>query len=77
MFRFSPQTEEVQLAQRIERGRTAREELAKGNATARRRSDLRKLIEDGWAAREHLITANSRLGHFSRQKVYGARRAFS
>jgi RNA polymerase primary sigma factor len=54
-------TEEVQLAQRIERGRTAREELAKGNATARRRADLRKLIEDGWAAREHLITANSRL----------------
>ncbi len=53
--------EEVQLAQRIERGRTAREELAKGNATAHRRTDLRKLIEDGWSAREHLITANSRL----------------
>ena len=53
--------EEVQLAQRIERGRSAREELARGNATARRRTDLRKLIEDGWAAREHLITANSRL----------------
>ena len=53
--------EEVQLAQRIERGRTAREELAKGNAAPRRRTDLRKLIEDGWAAREHLITANSRL----------------
>jgi RNA polymerase primary sigma factor len=53
--------EEVQLAQRIERGRTAREELAKGNTPARRRTDLRKLIEDGWAAREHLITANSRL----------------
>jgi RNA polymerase primary sigma factor len=53
--------EEVQLAQRIERGRSAREELAKGNTPARRRTDLRKLIEDGWAAREHLITANSRL----------------
>jgi len=53
--------EEVQLAQRIERGRSAREELAKGNTPARRRADLRKLIEDGWAAREHLITANSRL----------------
>jgi RNA polymerase primary sigma factor len=39
----------------------AREELAKGNASPRRRSELRKLIEDGWAAREHLITANSRL----------------
>jgi len=53
--------EEVELAQRIERGRLAREELARGNASQRRRIDLRKLIEDGWAAREHLITANSRL----------------
>ena len=54
-------TEEVELAQRIERGRMAREELAKGNAGARRRIELRRLIEDGWSAREHLITANSRL----------------
>jgi len=53
--------EEVQLAQRIENGRIAREELAKGNASPRRRMELRALIEDGWAAREHLITANSRL----------------
>ncbi len=54
-------TEEVELAQRIERGRMAREELAKGNVSSRRRLELRRLIEDGWAAREHLITANSRL----------------
>ena len=53
--------EEVELAQRIERGRLAREELAKGNVTNRRRQELQRLIEDGWAAREHLITANSRL----------------
>jgi len=53
--------EEVQLAQRIERGRTGREELAKGTTAPKRRLELRKLIEDGWAAREHLITANSRL----------------
>jgi RNA polymerase primary sigma factor len=53
--------EEVELAQRIEYGRLAREELAKGNVSPRRRSDLQRLIEDGWAAREHLITANSRL----------------
>ncbi|MBM3152668.1 MAG: sigma-70 family RNA polymerase sigma factor [Chloroflexi bacterium] len=53
--------EEVDLAQRIERGRMAREELARGNVTTRRRQELRRLIEDGWAAREHLITANSRL----------------
>ena len=53
--------EEVELAQRIERGRMAREELARGNVSIRRRTELRRLIEDGWAAREHLITANSRL----------------
>jgi RNA polymerase primary sigma factor len=53
--------EEVNLAQRIERGRMAREELAKGRVSSRRRMELRRLIEDGWAAREHLITANSRL----------------
>lgn len=53
--------EEVELAQRIERGRLAREELARGNASPRRQQELRRLIEDGWAAREHLITANSRL----------------
>ena len=54
-------SEEVELAQRIESGRMAREELARGNVSIRRRTELRALIEDGWAAREHLITANSRL----------------
>lgn len=53
--------EEVELAQRIERGRIAREELARGNVSMRRRQELQRFIEDGWAAREHLITANSRL----------------
>src|SRR5687768_895651 len=53
--------EEVKLAQRIERGRMSREELAHGSVTPKRRLDLRRLIEDGWGAREHLITANSRL----------------
>lgn len=53
--------EEVELAQRIERGRMAREELARANVSMRRRTELRRLIEDGWTAREHLITANSRL----------------
>jgi len=53
--------EEVELAQRIERGLLAREEVAKGNVSNHRRQDLQYLIEDGWAAREHLITANSRL----------------
>ena len=53
--------QEVSLAKRIERGRKAREELAGGPVSAKRRRELRLLIEDGWAAREHLITANSRL----------------
>ncbi len=53
--------EEVELAQRIERGRLSREELAHVSVTSTRRVELRKSIEDGWSAREHLITANSRL----------------
>ncbi len=53
--------EEVDLAQRIENGRGAREELARGITNNKRRMELRAFIEDGWAAREHLITANSRL----------------
>jgi RNA polymerase primary sigma factor len=53
--------EEVDLAQRIERGRLGREELAKGNVSQHRRKELQLFIQDGWAAREHLITANSRL----------------
>ena len=53
--------EEVELAQRIEKGRISREELARVNVTFERRLELRKNIEDSWAARDHLITANSRL----------------
>ena len=53
--------EEVQLAKRIERGRVAREVLASGRFEEQQRSKHRRNIEDGWAAREHLITANSRL----------------
>ena len=54
-------SEEIELAQRIESGRMARAELARGNVSDRRRVELRRLVEEGWAAREHLITANSRL----------------
>lgn len=53
--------EEVLLSKRIERGREAREELARGVASKKRQDELQVSIEDGWAAREHLITANSRL----------------
>ena len=50
--------QEVSLSKRIERGRNARETMARGEGN---RANLRLFIEDGWAAREHLITANSRL----------------
>ena len=53
--------EEVSLAKRIERGRTAREKLAEDLVSPKKRREYQMLIEDGWAAREHLITANSRL----------------
>jgi RNA polymerase primary sigma factor len=53
--------EEVDLAQRIENGRLAREELAGGEVSPKRRQELQRLAEDGWLAREHLIIANSRL----------------
>ncbi len=53
--------QEVSLAKRIERGRRARESMARGGISESRRTHLRLYIEDGWAAREHLITANSRL----------------
>jgi RNA polymerase primary sigma factor len=53
--------EEVTLAKRIERGKLARESLARGVTELRRRAQLQAGIEDGWNAREHLITANSRL----------------
>ena len=53
--------EEVGLAQRIERGKMAREELAGGRGRKKRRKQLRKIIKQGWKARDHLIMANSRL----------------
>jgi len=53
--------EEVQLAQRIEMGRAAREELATSEVSSDRRVELLEMITDGRAARDHLITANSRL----------------
>ncbi|GMR11789.1 MAG: RNA polymerase sigma factor RpoD [Anaerolineae bacterium] len=53
--------QELALAKRIERGLNAREELAKGGRGPKQVADLRAFIEDGWAAREHLLTANSRL----------------
>jgi RNA polymerase primary sigma factor len=53
--------EEVELVRRIEKGRLARVELAGGKVSPVHRIKLQKSIEEGWSAREHLITANSRL----------------
>ena len=53
--------EEKDLSKRIERGRLARNEMARGNVPEDRRSELHQMIEDEWTALDHLITANSRL----------------
>jgi RNA polymerase primary sigma factor len=53
--------EEVGLAKRIENGRKARAKMAQGGISAREREELQRIVEDGWAAREHLVLANSRL----------------
>jgi len=53
--------EEISLAKRIEAGRNARATIAKGSVSEKREAELKRLIDDGWAAREHLITANFRL----------------
>jgi RNA polymerase primary sigma factor len=53
--------EEVSLAKRMEKAKFARERLAKGGLTPKKRAELQAVVEDGMAAREHLITANSRL----------------
>ena len=55
--------EEIDLAQRIERGRQSKKELARlnGKNSTTQRQQLDTLISDGTLAREHLIKANTRL----------------
>jgi RNA polymerase primary sigma factor len=53
-------SEEVSLAQRMEAGMEAEEELNNG-CSPEERVALRQVVQDGLAAREHLIQANSRL----------------
>ncbi len=55
------QEEEVALAKRMERGRKAEKELEEDGLNPERRAELEALVEDGRAAREHLVRANSRL----------------
>jgi len=53
--------EEVRLAKKMERGKRARRHLPLGEATDDTREHLEKLVEEGKAAQEHLVKANSRL----------------
>ena len=54
--------QEVSLAKRIEQGLLARQEISNNvNKSSKQREELLFLIDDGWIALDHLITANSRL----------------
>ncbi len=53
--------EEVELAKKMEKGRWAKRRLKRGVSNPEERKRLEKLVEEGEAAREHLIKANSRL----------------
>ena len=53
--------EEVRLAKRMEAGKMAQEELSQDGLNLEKRAEMEEVIQDGLAAREHLIRANSRL----------------
>ena len=53
--------EEVSLAKRMEAGKLAQQKLDTDGMTSEERTELRKTVRDGRAAREHIIRANSRL----------------
>jgi len=53
--------EEVELAQRWRRGRQAGQRLSRNGHDEKERARLRRQIKAGYAARDHLITANTRL----------------
>ena len=53
--------EEVKLARQWQRGRQAEQRLSRNGHDAKERARLRREIKAGYAAREHLIMANTRL----------------
>jgi RNA polymerase primary sigma factor len=53
--------EEVSLCKRIERGRKARKDLLEPGLSKQERIELINLVQDGDAARDRLISSNSRL----------------
>jgi RNA polymerase primary sigma factor len=69
--------EEIELAKLIEKGHQARDELSQvKNISDQHRRSLRKQIDDGWTAVEHLIKANSRLVISVAKKYIGRGVAF-
>ncbi len=55
------QSEEIELAKRMELGLKAQKELQKDGTDPQRRQELERYVQDGLEARAHLIQANSRL----------------
>jgi RNA polymerase primary sigma factor len=53
--------QEVMLAKRMEAGLVAKEEIDQNGLNSHGRAALEMMVQDGLAAREHLIRANSRL----------------
>ena len=53
--------EEVMLAKRMEAGKIAQEKLSQDGLNLEKRAEMEEVVQDGLAAREHLIRANSRL----------------
>jgi RNA polymerase primary sigma factor len=53
--------EEIALAKRIEAGRCAQERLTHNGLASEERVEMESIVQDGQAAREYLILANSRL----------------
>ncbi len=53
--------EEVSLSQRIAGARKARQRLAEGGLSEKDRKEVQRVIDDGTAARERLLMANTRL----------------
>lgn len=53
--------EEVTLTEKLQGARKARERMAEGNLSEQEREELQHLIQEGTAARERLMLANTRL----------------
>jgi RNA polymerase primary sigma factor len=53
--------EEIALAKRMEAGKRAQRKLQRNGLDVQARAELQTIVQDGLAAREHLVQANSRL----------------